>query len=202
MYLFPDAGETHAHAHARVSKGVTQIVNAALTYQPPRNDKVSAPLTPTPLRYIRVKSKEKPTPEPSPSQLHLDAVYIHTHVSLFPPYSSFSLGCTITTTTRLATVNANAKNDTKSMTPRLAGNLPSMTHRWLSVKRRYPRNRMTMLMPRNVAPRGFPSWRRVCDCVSPEREVFRRKSCVTAMPIDAKAREVRNQARKVRSVTM
>lgn len=30
--------------------------------------------------------------------------------------------------------------------------------------------------------------------------LFRRKSCVTAMPIEAKAREVRIQARKVRSV--
>ena len=29
--------------------------------------------------------------------------------------------------------------------------------------------------------------------------VFRRKSCVIAMPIEAKAREVRSQARKVRS---
>lgn len=29
--------------------------------------------------------------------------------------------------------------------------------------------------------------------------LFRRKSCVTAMPIEAKAREVRIQARKVRS---
>lgn len=30
--------------------------------------------------------------------------------------------------------------------------------------------------------------------------LFRRKSCVTAIPIEAKAREVRIQARKVRSV--
>ena len=30
-------------------------------------------------------------------------------------------------------------------------------------------------------------------------EVFKRKSCVTAMPIEANAREVRSQARKVRS---
>lgn len=30
--------------------------------------------------------------------------------------------------------------------------------------------------------------------------LFRRKSCVTAMPIEAKARDVRIQARKVRSV--
>ena len=29
--------------------------------------------------------------------------------------------------------------------------------------------------------------------------VFKRKSCVTAMPIEANAREVRSQARKVRS---
>lgn len=58
------------------------------------------------------------------------------------------------------------------------------------------------LMPKKVAPRGFPSWRRVCEWSSSERDVLRRKSCVMAMPIDAKAREVRNQARKVRSVTI
>jgi hypothetical protein len=33
-----------------------------------------------------------------------------------------------------------------------------------------------------------------------EDALFRRKSCVTAIPIEAKAREVRIQARKVRSV--
>ena len=57
-------------------------------------------------------------------------------------------------------------------------------------------------MPRKVAPRGLPSWRRVCGswCGSfSEREVLRRKSWVTAMPIEAKAREVRSHARKVRS---
>lgn len=33
-----------------------------------------------------------------------------------------------------------------------------------------------------------------------EEALFRRKSCVTAIPIEAKAREVRIQARNVRSV--
>lgn len=32
-----------------------------------------------------------------------------------------------------------------------------------------------------------------------ERDVFRRKSCVIAMPIEAKERDVRSQARNVRS---
>ena len=35
-----------------------------------------------------------------------------------------------------------------------------------------------------------------------EDALFRRKSCVTAIPIEAKAREVRIQARKVRSVDL
>jgi hypothetical protein len=35
----------------------------------------------------------------------------------------------------------------------------------------------------------------------PVMEVFRRKSCVIAMPMEAKEREVRSQARKVRSST-
>jgi hypothetical protein len=33
-----------------------------------------------------------------------------------------------------------------------------------------------------------------------DRDVFRRKSCVIAMPMLAKEREVRSQAKKVRSV--
>lgn len=65
-----------------------------------------------------------------------------------------------------------------------------------------------------VAPRGLPTWRRRVlesdgegdeglDGLAEEGleaiEVLRRKSCVTAMPMLAKEREVRSQARKVRS---
>lgn len=62
-----------------------------------------------------------------------------------------------------------------------------------------------------VAPRGLPTWRRRAageTCGEGEfdesgwREEFRRKSWVTAMPIEAKEREVRSQARKVRSVIL
>ena len=62
-----------------------------------------------------------------------------------------------------------------------------------------------MEMAMKVAPRGLPTWRRwwagVCGVEGEEegREEFRRKSCVTAMPMEAKEREVRSQARKVRS---
>lgn len=60
----------------------------------------------------------------------------------------------------------------------------------------------------NVAPRGLPRWRRwslglSADwrwCGGLEREVLRRKSWVIAMPMEAKEREVRSQARNVRSV--
>lgn len=84
-----------------------------------------------------------------------------------------------------------------------------------------------MLIPRNAAPRGLPRWRSLACGESLTRrdaaaskgiwgeekevvvvrewgdddiEVFSRKSCVMAMPILAKDREVRSQARKVRSV--
>ena len=59
----------------------------------------------------------------------------------------------------------------------------------------------------NVAPSGFPTWRRREAEEEGEdgleglgaRVVLRRKSWVIAMPIEAKEREVRSQARKVRS---
>lgn len=95
------------------------------------DDQVSAALTPHSPVYNEHRKQSQRQNHPR-SQLHLDSVYISTH----DPYSSLSLGCTMTTTARLATVNANAMNDTRSMMPRLAGNFPSMTHRWLSTKRR------------------------------------------------------------------
>lgn len=67
-------------------------------------------------------------------------------------------------------------------------------------------------MPMNVAPSGFPRcrslwrlcvWLSVAPSAAPdasERKLeLRRKSCVIAMPMDAKESEVRSQARKVRS---
>jgi hypothetical protein len=65
-----------------------------------------------------------------------------------------------------------------------------------------------MLIPKNVAPSGFPSRRKVIRLLLPESlpgsasEVLSRNSCVTAMPMDANARDVRSQARKVRSSQM
>lgn len=71
-------------------------------------------------------------------------------------------------------------------------------------------NRMSIDIAMKVAPSGFPTWRRRACGVSEESEevvelgveivVLRRKSCVMAMPMLAKEREVRSQARKVRSV--
>lgn len=66
-----------------------------------------------------------------------------------------------------------------------------------------------MPIAKNVAPRGLPTWRSFWVGELPlgelgglweEKFVLRRKSCVTAIPIEAKEREVRSQARKVRSV--
>lgn len=71
-------------------------------------------------------------------------------------------------------------------------------------------NNTTILMPIKVDPIGFPKdrkWRCVPVEGSPSgsegssfaREVLRRKSWVTAIPMEANAREVRSQARNVRS---
>ena len=62
-------------------------------------------------------------------------------------------------------------------------------------------------MPKNVAPNGFPTclrWKVFggFEGVNPslsEIVVFSLNNCVTAIPIEAKASEVRSQARKVRS---
>jgi hypothetical protein len=59
-----------------------------------------------------------------------------------------------------------------------------------------------MLTPRNVVPSGLP---RCCSVwfvlpLGPDREVLSRNSWVMAMPMDAKASDVRSQARNVRSV--
>jgi hypothetical protein len=72
---------------------------------------------------------------------------------------------------------------------------------------------MTIDIPMNVAPRGFPrcrslacAWSEAVEAteeesgLEEERLVFRRKSWVIAMPIEAKERDVRSQARNVRSV--
>ena len=62
---------------------------------------------------------------------------------------------------------------------------------------------ITTAMPRNVAPNGLPMRRSfTCSdmCSLFSRDVLRRKSCVTAMPMLAKEREVRSQAKYVRSV--
>lgn len=86
--------------------------------------------------------------------------------------------------------------------PRLAGNLPLMIHCWPRKNRRYPRSRIKMLTARNAAPSGLPTWRSVScpmGMSASASEVFSRKSWVTAMPMDAKASEVRSQARNVLS---
>lgn len=63
-----------------------------------------------------------------------------------------------------------------------------------------------MLMPKKVAPSGFPTCRRLKygSVVSPPvlMVVFKRNSCVIAMPIEAKARDVRSHAKNVRSASM
>lgn len=63
-----------------------------------------------------------------------------------------------------------------------------------------------MEIPRKVAPSGLPScfiwWSSSTgDAFAPSEliDVLSRNSCVTAMPMEAKASEVRSQARKVRS---
>lgn len=114
--------------------------------------------------------------------------------------TQLGLLCTATTTTNEATVTANAINDTSIIVPRLAGNLPFITQYCADRYRLYPRNRIKMLIPKNVAPRGLPIWRSLSACCpSSANDVLSRKSCVMAMPIDANANDVRSQAKKVLS---
>lgn len=64
-------------------------------------------------------------------------------------------------------------------------------------------NSTTMLTATKVAPSGLPTAFNLLAETSlgsfDAIVVLRRKSCVTAMPIDANEREVRSHARKVRS---
>jgi hypothetical protein len=68
-----------------------------------------------------------------------------------------------------------------------------------------PMNNITIEIAINVEPSGLPTWWRCCvgfvGLFPPIRLVFRRKSWVIAMPIEAKDRDVRSQARNVRSTT-
>ncbi len=80
------------------------------------------------------------------------------------------------------------------------------SHTWLSKYLRPPTMRISIDIPRKVAPSGFPNCRSLvvpvgCGLRPSRSEIvaFRRKSWVMAMPIEAKAKEVRSQARKVRS---
>jgi hypothetical protein len=108
--------------------------------------------------------------------------------------------CTATTTIKDATVTANATNATNIIVPRLAGNLPLITHHCAERYRLYPKNRMRILIPRNVAPSGFPRCRKLSAwSPSSANDVLRRKSCAIAIPIEAKASDVRSHARNVRS---
>lgn len=61
-------------------------------------------------------------------------------------------------------------------------------------------NSIAIEMAMNVDPSGFPTWCSFDSFPPPVMDVFKRKSCVIAMPIEAKEREVRSHARKVRSV--
>lgn len=84
----------------------------------------------------------------------------------------------------------------------------SLEHTWLSKYLLPPMMRINTPIPRNVAPSGFPICRSLVAFVGcgfmPSRSdsvAFSRKSWVIAIPMEAKAREVRSQARKVRSYT-
>jgi len=62
---------------------------------------------------------------------------------------------------------------------------------------------VTIAMARKVAPKGLPTWLKRLERglgSGVDILVFRRNSWVIAIPILAKERAVRSQARKVRSV--
>lgn len=67
--------------------------------------------------------------------------------------------------------------------------------------------RINTAIPKNVAPSGFPNCRSLaafegCGFMPSrsDRVALSRKSWVMAIPMEAKAKEVRSQARKVRSI--
>jgi hypothetical protein len=99
-----------------------------------------------------------------------------------------------------ASVTVNAIKATSMMVPLLAGNLPLITQCWPDRYLLYPSSKINMLTPKKAVPSGLPRWRRVSACLlSSASDVLRRNSCVIAIPIEAKAKDVRSQARKVRS---
>lgn len=84
----------------------------------------------------------------------------------------------------------------------------SLEHTWLSKYLLPPMMRINTAIPKKVAPSGFPNCRSLVAFVGcgfmPSRSdnvAFSRKSWVIAIPMEAKAKEVRSQARKVRSYT-
>jgi len=122
--------------------------------------------------------------------------YLHYIIHCVPPYGL----CKASITIKLASVTANAIKATNIIVPRLAGNFPRITQYWPCRYRLYPSNKIKILIAKNMAPSGFPKCRSdSARLESPSSDVFNRKSCVIAMPMDAKAREVRSQARNVRS---
>jgi len=81
-------------------------------------------------------------------------------------------------------------------------------HTWLSKYLLPPIRSTRIATPKKVAPNGFPTCLKRNESVGfvgfnpslSEIVVFSLKSCVMAMPMEAKASEVRSQARNVRSV--
>lgn len=63
---------------------------------------------------------------------------------------------TTTTTTRLATMRANATRDIKMIDPLDAGNFPFISHCWGWWNLWYPSNSTNIDMPIKVAPSGLP----------------------------------------------
>lgn len=85
----------------------------------------------------------------------------------------------------------------------------SLEHTWLSKYLLPPMMRINTAIPKKVAPSGFPNCRSLvalegCGFMPSRSDsvAFSRKSWVIAIPMEAKANEVRSQARKVRSYTM
>lgn len=132
-------------------------------------------------------------------------------------YASTAPGATATITTKAAIINATVINAISATLPRLAGNFPRRIQYWLSTKRWNPTKRTTTATAIKVVPKGFPRLLRrpefsvipnegsrrssLLSCFVPGSLLLwlKRKSWVTAIPIDANASDVLNQARNVLS---
>ena len=79
---------------------------------------------------------------------------------------------------------------------------PTFPRRALDPSASAERDKSSLALAGSIWRRSSKGFRADAGVDSCSIDLFRRKSWVTAIPIDAKAREVRSQARNVRSISI